>query len=83
MLKPLIMAAGAFLLVLGGGWASENLGFFWARGTGLDPSMPYTTYGVMIAAIGAALLAYGYGMEEKHSGPSEAGQLNSAEAVST
>jgi hypothetical protein len=59
------MAVGSFLLVLGAGWTWSTVQFLLGGITGEDPGLPYTTYGVIIASVGAAILAYGIGTKRE------------------
>lgn len=59
------MAIGASLLVFGAGWTWSDVQFLIGRAIGSDPALPYAMYGLIIASIGAAVLAYGIGAKRE------------------
>jgi len=62
-LKPILMAAGAFLLVLGVTMITASTALVVSFGLAQNSSNTslLTTIGVVLAAVGAAVLAYGVG----------------------
>ena len=59
------MAVGAFLLVFGAGWTWSTVQFLLGAAIGTDPALQYATYGVVVASVGAAVLAYGIGAKRE------------------
>ena len=70
-MKPGLMAGGAFLLVLGGTMIPASAALVASFGlaqTSNNTSL-LTTIGVVLAAVGAALLAYGVGARAGEGNP--------------
>src|SRR5712691_5229309 len=70
-LKPALMAAGAFLLVLGATMipAGAALVVTFGLAQNLSNTSLLTTIGVFLASVGAGLLAYGVGARAREGSP--------------